>query len=118
VVERARVHRSRFLVKFEGVADREGAEGLRGNLFVDASSARPLGEDEYWPSDLIGCWVQTPDGAEVGEVVDVLAGPAQDLLTVTTESGERFVPLVKEIVVRVDVARRTLTVDAPPGLLD
>jgi 16S rRNA processing protein RimM len=118
VVERSRVHRSRFLVKFEGSEDRSSAEGLRGSLFIEAAAARPLGPDEFWPDDLVGCVAYLPDGAPVGEVTELIAGVAQDLLSVRTTAGSRLVPLVKEIVVDVDVESKRITLDPPAGLLD
>jgi 16S rRNA processing protein RimM len=51
-------------------------------------------------------------------VSSVVHGPAQDLLAVSTERGERLVPLVKEIVVEVDVRARRVVIHPPAGLLD
>ena len=118
VVARARPHRDRFLVIFDGYETRDVAERLRGSLFVPDDDVRTLEEDEFWPDDLIGSLVLTPEGAEVGRVQDVLTGPAQDLLEVATQHGDRLIPLVKEIVISVDVDAERIVVDAPEGLLD
>lgn len=118
VVETARDHRNRFLVKFEGFDDRGAAEGLRGALYVDEGELRDLGEGEFWAHDLAGAEVvHAGTGAVVGTVSYVQDGPAQDLLVVDTPSGERLVPFVSEIVVGVDMDARRLTVDPPEGLL-
>ncbi len=117
-VRRARRHRDRFLVTFEGFTSRPAAEGLRGALFVDPDDVRELGDDEYWSEDLVGCLVVHVDGREVGTVGDVVASPAHDLLSVATAAGERLVPVVKEIVREVDPAGRRIVVDPPDGLLD
>ena len=118
VVASARSHRDRFLVGFEGVATRTEAESLRGALYVAEGERRDLEDDEYWLQDLVGCRVETIEGADVGEVVDVIEAPAQDLLVVKTSSGERYVPLVKEIVPAVDVEGKKVTVAPPEGLFD
>jgi 16S rRNA processing protein RimM len=118
VVESARRHADRFLVKFSGIESRDAAALLRGPLYVSAADVRTLGEDEFWPHDLEGCEVVDVTGAVVGAVRAVIPGSAQDLLAVDTAAGERLVPLVKEIVVAVDVAGRRVTIDPPPGLLD
>lgn len=116
-VESARHHRDRFLVKFEGVEDRAGAERLRGALYISSDSVRALDDDEYWQHEIVGCDVRTPDGKEVGRVIAVVSGPAQDLLEIETADGNRLVPAVRDIVVRVDVATREVLVDPPEGLL-
>jgi 16S rRNA processing protein RimM len=118
VVESARTHRDRFLVKFAGVDSREDAERIRGTLYVDASAARDLDEDEYWERDVVGSEVFDTAGERVGEVTMLIPGAAQDLLEVGTPRGPRLVPFVKEIVVAVDTGSRRVTIDPPEGLLD
>jgi 16S rRNA processing protein RimM len=118
VVESARVHRDRLLVKFAGSDSREEAEMLRGELFVRPTDVRDLGPDEFWPHDLVGCDVVLVDGRLVGRVLSVTGGPAQDLLTVSTSLGDRLIPLVQAIVVEVDVGARRILIDPPEGLLD
>lgn len=117
-VARARPHRDRFLVLFEGFSSREEAEALRGALFVPDGEIRDLAEDEYWPDDLVGSAALDTLGRQLGTVTGVVGGPAQDLLQIDTDNGERLVPLVKEIVVSVDIDAKTLTLDPPEGLLD
>jgi 16S rRNA processing protein RimM len=74
----ARPHQGRFIVSFAGVADREGAERLRGALLL----AAPIeGEPDAWfVHELIGCTVVDQAGRELGTVTGVLANPASDLL--------------------------------------
>ena len=116
-VKTSRAHGTRFLVHFEGVADRNQAMLLRGPLYVPAGETRTLDADEFWHEDLIGCSVQVA-GATVGTVSAVIPGRVQDLLQVDTANGPRLVPLVKEIVVHVDTAAKRITLDPPEGLLD
>ena len=118
VIESARAHRDRFLVKFEGTDTRSEAETLRGPLYVPAEERRELEESEFWAEDLIGCKVTLTSGDSVGTVKMVVPGTAHDLLAVDTPRGERLVPMVKEIVVNVDVAERVVVLDPPEGLLE
>jgi 16S rRNA processing protein RimM len=118
VVESARSHGRRFLVKFAHVDGRAEAEGLRGPLFVPAEDVRELEQDEFWHDELSGCTVALSNGEAVGRVVRVVPGAAQDLLLVATERGERMVPAVKDIVIEVNVRERRVVIDPPSGLLD
>jgi 16S rRNA processing protein RimM len=118
VVESSRVHGDRFLVKFAGSDSREDAERLRGELFVPPGEVRELGPEEFWPHDLAGCAVFLPGGDPVGTIASVSPGAAHDLLTVTTPHGDRLVPLVKAIVLDVDIAGKRVVIDPPEGLLD
>ena len=118
MVERARPHGDRLLVKFEGIETRAAAESIRGALYVDAADLRRLEDDEYWPHELEGARVLLQDGAEVGTLVRVAPGAAHDLLVVETVRGERLVPFVKDVVWQVDTAGRRIVLTPPEGLLD
>ena len=65
-VERSQSSQAVLLVSFVEVADREGAEALRGSsLTIDPQDRRPLEEDEYWPEDLIGMEARDPSGTAI-----------------------------------------------------
>jgi 16S rRNA processing protein RimM len=113
VVASARPHHGKWLIRFEGVEDRNAAEGLRGTLLTAAPLARgdELAEGEYWVHELIGSRVVDHAGEELGAVVAVEANPAHDLLVLDTGS---LVPIV--FVVRHGDGE--VVVDVPDGLLD
>lgn len=112
-------HKEGLLATFEGIADRTAAERLRGvSLLIDAAQRRSLGDDEYWPEDLIGLAVFDTSGSQIGTVADVVGGTSQDRLRVATSQTQFDVPFVGEIVTEVDVAAGKLIVDLPDGLMD
>jgi 16S rRNA processing protein RimM len=100
--------RSRWLVSFGGVGDREGAERLRDLVLL----AEPLQvEGVLWVHELIGAEIFDATGGRVGVIESVEANPASDLLVL---ADGRLVPLT---FVSRDAGGR-LTVTGPPGLLD
>jgi 16S rRNA processing protein RimM len=117
-VVRARVGAAGVLLTLEGVADREAAQALAGEeLFVAVEERAALPADRYYVDDLIGLAVVDRGGARLGTVAGVLAQPAQDLLEVDTPAGRALVPLVRAIVVDVDLAGGRVVVDPPAGLI-
>ena len=104
---------------FKDVSDRTAAESLiKAILWVDHDPAEQSDEDDAWyDHQLVGLSV-IRDGVTVGKVSLVDHLPAQDLLHVTTDSGEVLVPFVKAIVPSVDVVAGTLTVTPPAGLFE
>ncbi|MDP9392984.1 MAG: ribosome maturation factor RimM [Actinomycetota bacterium] len=120
VVADARVHSGRLLVTFEGVRDRTAAEALRGTvLVVDVDpDETPEDPEEFYDHQLVGLRAVTRDGDAVGEVVDVLHLPAQDVLVVARDGREVLVPFVAAIVPDVDLAAKHVVLDPPEGLLD
>ena len=120
-VRSTRVHNGIWLVAFEGIPDRTGAESLRGTrLVVEGPAPVADEEDDVWAeADLVGLRVVDPQGAVLGEVAGLVVGAAQDRLVVRLPDGRSAeVPFVEAIVPEVDVEGGRVVLDAPPGLLD
>src|SRR4051794_3143185 len=66
----ARLHQKTWLLGFEEVPDRTGAESLRGTrLFIGAEAAVAQEEEDAWYEDeLVGLTAVDPSGATLGEV--------------------------------------------------
>jgi 16S rRNA processing protein RimM len=106
----SRRHQQRWLVRFDGVDDRSGAESLRNQvLFGGAFADAP--EGEMWAHELIGAQVRDRAGNALGEVVAIEENPAHDLLVL---EGGSLVP----VVFIVSNEPGLIVIDPPEGLLD
>lgn len=102
-VEESRVHGDVVLVKLAGFDGREAAEGLRGaELCLPRSELPALADDELYHADLIGSKVRTEDGADHGEVSDVITYPTAVCVLVRGPEGDREVPFVAPYIVRIE----------------
>jgi 16S rRNA processing protein RimM len=103
----------RPIVRIEGCEDRSGAQALRGLEIMAPREAAPgLEADEWWAEDLEACRVR--DGErEVGSVRKLLALPSCEVLEVARSDGggDLLVPLIRDAVRRVDIARREIDID-------
>jgi 16S rRNA processing protein RimM len=106
------------IVAFEGVKDREMAEGLRGYVLEVPGEELPLlAADEFYPFDLEGLAVRDPKGSVVGRVTEVIDSPAHPLLAVCLDSGrEALVPFVLAAIPTVVLREGYLVVE--PGFLE
>lgn len=112
-----------LICRVGGVADRDGAEALKGlRLYVErAALPAPEDADEYYQADLIGLAAVLADGTEFGRVVAVQNYGAGDLLEIERPAGTpRLVdlPFTRAAVPQIDLAGRRITVDPPAGLLE
>ncbi|MCB7137679.1 ribosome maturation factor RimM [Cellulosimicrobium marinum] len=116
-VATVRVHQGRWLVRFDGVADRTAAEALRGvELVVDVEESDE--EDAWYAHELAGLRAESVDGEPLGEVEGLQEAPAHDLLVLREPGGTRtLVPFVRAIVPVVDVPGGRVVLDPPGGLL-
>lgn len=141
----SRCHNGVWLLAFEGIPDRTGAEGLRGTRLLvddDATTASTLTVDSatssvadaeasdstdgpteqidaWYDEDLVGLTVLDPLGARVGILIGVEHGTAQDVLAIRCDDGaSAYVPFIAAFVPRVDPAAGVVVIDPPAGLLD
>ncbi|WP_418969484.1 ribosome maturation factor RimM [Alloscardovia omnicolens] len=138
-VVRSRNFKSRWIILFEGISDRNASEALNGiDLFIEKESEPTVTDDDtdeegWYLADLVGLDVLEVndsesaraadyDGVEVHEVGTISAvfnNTAQDLLEITTEDGKTsLIPFVEQIVPVVDVEEGYIIIDPPAGLLD
>ena len=109
------------VLAFAGVADRPGAEALRGTVLLVDTATLPAIEDpdEFYDHQLVGLAAVDAAGADLGTVADVVHAPASDLLVVRDGDGrEHLVPFVRGVVPSVDVAAGRVVVAPPEGLFD
>ena len=112
VVE-AKMHGQTVTVRLVGLADRDVAEGFRGQA-VSVPRARFPGLDgsEFYWVDLIGLAVSNPAGDQFGEVTGLMENGAHQILEVKAPDGPpRLIPFVAAVVLEVDMAGRRVVVD-------
>ncbi len=101
------------IVAFAEIATRDDAETLPGAVLeVPGEDLPDLDEGEYYPFQLAGLDVRTPAGEPVGTVVELLDGPANDVLVLRLSAGgQHLVPFVQAAVPTVDLAGGFLVVE-------
>ena len=126
VVENSRTFKNRWIIKFEGIDNRDQSEAANGIVLY--------GEADD-PEDLIGLEARLAEdnmlglepGVVVGKVVDVievaqwllkirLVNPVKDADGVVVENSA-LVPFVDELVPDIDLEEGYLTLDPPGGLI-
>jgi 16S rRNA processing protein RimM len=103
---------ARPILRLDGVADRAGAEALRGQtLTVAATGAPALGEDEWWAHELQDCEVFDGDHL-LGTVTRLVELPSCEAVEVDRGDGRPLlVPLVRDAIRNVDTRARRIDVD-------
>jgi 16S rRNA processing protein RimM len=113
-IEVARDTHRGWLVALAGIATRNDAELLRGQVVEVDRDALELDDDDVLLADLIGCAVRRGE-QPWGTVAAVEPGELQDLLVIHDGDIERLVPLVDELVPSIDLEARVVIVDPPDG---
>ena len=106
------------ILKFENMNDRNEMEKYRNcDLLIDREDAVPLGEDEYFICDLIGCDIILENGDKLGVLKDVITTAANDVYEVEkTDGGEILIPVIKDCILETDIEKKEIKVHLLPGL--
>lgn len=117
-LEMFRAHSGGFVAKLVDVADRDQAALLTNcKIGVERDHLPELDADEeefYW-NDILGLRVFNQDNIDLGNVVDIFATGANDVLVIRGENGEHLIPLVfTEFVVKIDLAAQRMDVHWDP----
>ena len=141
IVEGSRTFKDRWILKLEGVDDRNAAEALNGvELYGEVDDAEDMLEaDEWYPKDLIGLEARLVEGNGLGLPAGQVVGkvgcdrlprpiPAQDSFDRAGVTGQNskgedvvektaLVPFVEALVPDIDLEEQYLTLDPPGGLI-
>lgn len=92
--------KNEYLVKFEGVSDRNEAVKLRGSVLFARQEERPedLGEDEYLVTDLVGLDVQLVTGYGEDDIEDEDVESDDGDVVDSSSMGGKFVGVIRGVV--------------------
>ncbi len=112
--------RGYLVLGFAEASNIDAAESLRGSLLcINAAERAALPQDQFYQDDLLGLSVVTEDGDPVGRLISISATGANDVFEIRDAQGREFyIPAIRSVVVRVDLAARVMVIRPIPGLLD
>ncbi|MBW9151793.1 ribosome maturation factor RimM [Clostridium estertheticum] len=110
-VEGCKLQADKAILKIEGIDTIEQAETYRNKyLMVKREDAVKLTEGSYYVADLLDCSVfEEGSDEELGKVFDVLNTPGNDVYWVKGKE-ELLIPVLKNIVVSVDINKRIIII--------
>ena len=118
-ISRVGSYKGRLLVGFVGCDDRDRAESWRGREIHVRREDVPLApEGEFYYFQLIDCDCRDVEAGNLGRVQSVIEDGGGLLLEVGRGGRILLIPFVRSYVCRVDVERREIDLELPPGLLE
>lgn len=114
-IKSAHIHQGRWLVLLQGVRDRNAAEALRASpVFVKALERAAGG---WWSDDWLGFSVRDEHGEVLGRLTEVIHTGANDVIVVVAEGQpDLLLPVISDVILKLDAEARQLTVHVLDGL--
>lgn len=108
-----------WIMGFEAFTTPEQVAEFRGGFLQAPRGDSPaLPADQYYQCDLIGMLVQDEAGTQLGCLEAVWNMSDNQSFMVRQDGKEVLIPAAKQVVVKVDVTRRVMTVRLPEGFGD
>jgi len=112
-------HNRKAAVRFEDFGSPDDAEALAGfEMYLPSDALPKLSGKKFYYHEIKGFRVNDLNHGEIGIVKDVLELPHQSLLQVMHGDREVLIPIVDEVIRKVDRRCKTLTIKAPDGLIE
>ena len=106
-------------IKFFEIDSIDSADKLRGfSVSILRGDFPELKDDEYYLNDLIGYHLIDSSNKNYGIVNDVLAFPANNVLSVTLENKEYLIPLIDDVIVEINQDNKKIIIDPIEGLFN
>jgi 16S rRNA processing protein RimM len=107
------------LFHFEDVDNSQDAAAYTGReMYLPLDSLPPLRGKKFYYHEVKGFAVIDVLHGNIGTLVKVMDLPRQSLLQIGSGDKEILVPLVDEVIVKVDRKKKELHIRAPEGLID
>ena len=109
-----------LLLRFEGYTNPEGAGELRNQiLYVKTAEIPALPDGEFYHHQLLGLCLSDEQGQDLGIITDILETGANDVLVARLPSGkELLLPLIDQVVLKIDIEHGQVLVRLLPGLIE
>jgi len=114
-IAEAQRHGPEFVVRLEGVGDRDAARALaQAAIVVDRAQLPETRPGEYYWHDLIGLEAVNLQGETLGRIDHFIEAPANPVMVVLGDR-EHWLPLVPKHLKSVDLVARRVVVDWDPA---
>ena len=118
-IDELQIRDSVNLMTLEGINSLDLAKELVGlKLFLPVSFLPKLKDDQFYYHEIIDYQVQDRNLGSLGYVKEVYSTGAQDVIIMIYKSKEVLIPLIDEIVPKVDKKEKTVFTELPEGLLE
>ena len=114
----ARAGRGSLKLELEGVDTIEQAQALRGvDVYLAIDDLPPPADKEFYYYQVVGLRVETTEGRVLGTIDEIFFNGANDVWVVKHGPGEVLIPVIEDVVRRIDLENGRVVIEAIPGLL-
>ena len=118
-IESLRGFGAKLIIKLKGCGSIDKAKELAGRtLSAPREDFKKLPEGEYYRFDIVGLDVYDETGRGYGKVTEVIVTGSNDVYVVSDGNKEILLPMIDQVVKKINLAEQKLTFHIVEGLLE
>ena len=118
-VEHVKLNGDKLFVKVKDIDTIEMAQNLVGkSVYLPLEMLPKLSGKQFYFHEIVGFTVIDTEKGELGPVSEVLEYPTQAILQVMKDGKEILIPILDQVIQKVERDKKILTITAPEGLID
>ena len=117
-IESINIKGNKAVVRFEDLSAEESTKLIGKNLFLPLSILPKLTGKKFYFHEIINFAVVDAKKGNIGNIASVIDYPAQPLFQIMNGKTEILIPILDQIIDKVDRENKTIYIVAPEGLID
>lgn len=117
-IESINIKGNKAIVRFEDLTAEESTKLIGKNLFLPLSVLPKLTGKKFYFHEIINFAVVDASKGNIGNIASVIDYPAQPLFQIMNSDTEILIPILDQIIDKVDRENKTIYIVAPEGLID
>ena len=118
-VEKITMSGDKFFIAIQDVKTIEQAQNLVGkSVYLPLEMLPKLSGKQFYFHEIVGFTVIDMEKGELGPISQVLEYPTQAILQVMKGKKEILIPILDQVIQKVDRDKKILNISAPEGLID
>lgn len=118
IIKTSRAYKNNWLISFENLLDINLVEKYKNFELYAEGLDLDIDSGQYLYSQLIGLQVNDQQRGLIGEIVEILSMPANDVWVVNGVFGEILLPVIDQVIKEVDLDNQKVEVELLEGLID
>lgn len=117
-IEELNLNGNKAVATFEDLSPEESAALVGRDLYLPLDVLPKLEGNQFYYHEIIGFKVIDTEKGDIGTIASVLEYPAQPLFQIMKGDTEILIPIIDQVIKRVDRDGKTIYIEAPNGLID
>ncbi len=117
-IQSMNIKNNKATVLFDGVSPEDSQKLIGENLFLPMEMLPKLEGNKFYFHEIVNFSVVDEEKGNIGVIESVLDYPAQAIFQIKFHDKEILIPIIDEVIKKVDRENKTIYIKSPNGLVD